>query len=313
MIVIEIMSCIEWEFCCADVTAVSTEPAVELHVTPFENEEGKLAPKTLESLFYANSLPLALSFSLSYRLALSCSSAMFIYDVNKPLNGRITSAVAVAAIMAATSTATRAALQRRSALSLSQCFMAAGNALLPTHTHAHTLSRRWVALSQESSCFCVKHMWWDREGCSSGELCSRESERLTTSPAPFQCCKTYKFSSFESRSWLYTFSNLILMRNLLEEPPKQEIETGRGRVRVRARGREKFTATRGPRFSLRNIIVYGRLLFEDLDLRPLEWLPCECDFRSASSSPPNPTQLNARSLCAGFMSALNLKITLLII
>lgn len=91
---------------------------------------------------------------------------MFIYDVNKPLNGRITSAVAVAAIMAATRAESPAAQHLlRSALSLSQCFMAAGNGLWP-HTHTRTPLTDWVgALSL--SCVLV----WERAAVSVSSIC----------------------------------------------------------------------------------------------------------------------------------------------
>jgi len=118
---------------------------------------------------------------------------------------RITSAVAVAAIMAAASAATQTAQQRSFALSLSQCFMAAANGLLPTplhpHTHSHTLSRRWLSRESvgESSC-SVQSICGGKETKAGWEW--EGDNRLR----PFQCCATSAFSSF----WISLLAALVL-------------------------------------------------------------------------------------------------------
>jgi len=62
-----------------------------------------------------------------------------------------------------------------------------------------------------------------------------------------------------------TFSNFILMRNLLEEPQRKR---DGDRARARQRGREKFTATRGLRFhwetSLFMGVYFSRIRIYDL-------------------------------------------------
>lgn len=233
-----------------------------------------------------------LRYALLRKLSLSCSQPQLSHVYlwcKQTIKVRITSAVAVA-IMAATLAATQAAQQRLLSLSRSRkCFMAARNGLLPTHTHTHKSESALALLSREqaSSCFCVKHMWWKRDG---GRV---RVEGWNVAPPHFSVAQRLRSAPFEFRSWFHS-SWVVFQLYPNEKPVRGASKKARWRQgeSETERAREIYDYTWSP-LSLRNIIVYGRLLFKDLDLRPLKWLAFECIFHSTRF---NLTRPNTSSL-----------------
>lgn len=266
---------IEWDFCWRHSEIIGTPPRTP---PPLSNGMGETRAKIWDMLFCANSL----------YLALSRSSAMFIYDVNKPLKWELR------AQSQSPSWQRRWPRRKRrsSACSLS---LALANALWlpgmvyypPTHTHKSESALALLSREQASSCFCVKHMWWKRDG---GRV---RVEGWNVAPPHFSVAQRLRSAPFEFRSWFHS-SWVVFQLYPNEKPVRGASKKARWRQgeSETERAREIYDYTWSP-LSLRNIIVYGRLLFEDLDLRPLKWLAFECIFHSTRF---NLTRPNTSSL-----------------